>query len=71
MIETPSGVAESDGGPTEPVGLTDPAGLSLTLRQARGRVQKALPRLIPDHQPCWCVVFERAVVEWLRRRSQF
>jgi hypothetical protein len=71
MMLTPSGMAESDGGSVETVVLTDPPD-TRHARQARGLAQIAMfHRLYAVAGSVRLIDSERAVVEWLRQRSQF
>ncbi|MGO4571796.1 hypothetical protein [Microvirga sp. 2TAF3] len=71
MIMIPSGMADSGGGSVETVVLTDPLD-SRHPRQAHGQVQMAIILAFntPVASSIWRIDFERAVVEWLRKRSQ-
>jgi hypothetical protein len=66
-------MADSDGGPVDKVVLTDPSGLP---RHFNGRFADGVTmamlrrRFADDGQHVWPIEFERAVAEWLRKRSR-
>ena len=65
-------MADSDGGPADKVVLTDPSGLP---RHSHGRFADRChngddPSPFADGQHVWPIEFERAVAEWLRKRSR-